>query len=199
MIDAMGNIINYGLAFVAILLLLAIGAGILELVVEAFKAANEYYNNHKVLVNIAGLIIIMLVVFSYVVFAPNTPKRIVDAKQPEQQEPMAVQEPVKQQELFKFLQRNWGNGIITTVTIDPCPSTMLTNEGYSYALFSSIPLSRLKLQSDAYSISGDRAVTVVGCWIKKEGNLIHAKMKRKKDGKTWEQDFKMDDGNWTAK
>ena len=38
----------------------------------------------------------------------------------------------------------------------------------------------------------------MGCWSKKDSEFIHAKFKRKKDGKTWEQDFKLDDGSWIS-
>jgi hypothetical protein len=61
-----------------------------------------------------------------------------------------------------------------------------------------IPIARLKIPADAWQVLGDRAVTITGCWSKRDWNMIHAKLTRKKDGKTWEQDFKMDDGKWTS-
>ena len=43
-----------------------------------------------------------------------------------------------------------------------------------------------------------RAQTVEGCWFKKGDGLVHAKMRRKKDGKTWEQELNFNDGSWAS-
>ncbi len=97
---------------------------------------------------------------------------------------------------------DWDNDIIGSVTTEPCHLPELTNQGYVYALSSSIPLARLKHNSDAWRIIGDRATTVLGCWFKKDTNntgLIHAKFKRKKDDKIWEDDLNLADGSWTFK
>jgi hypothetical protein len=99
-------------------------------------------------------------------------------------------------ELKQTWVNDWGNGIITTLTTESCQDNELLAQGYNYLLFSSIPIARLNKPTDAWSVSNDRAITVIGCWLKKEDNLVHAKMKRKKDDKTWEQDFKLDDGTW---
>jgi len=97
---------------------------------------------------------------------------------------------------------DWGNDIIGLVTTEPCHVAELTNQGYVYAISSSIPLTRLKHNADAWKIVGDRAITVIGCWFKKDTNntgLIHAKFKRKKDDKIWEDDLNLADGSWTFK
>ena len=97
---------------------------------------------------------------------------------------------------------DWGNDIIGLVTTEPCHVAELKNQGYVYALASSIPLARLKQNADAWKIVGDRAITVIGCWFKKDTNntgLIHAKFKRKKDDKIWEDDLNLADGSWTFK
>ena len=93
--------------------------------------------------------------------------------------------------------RNWGNEVISTVVTEPCQISEFINQGYTYSISSSIPIARLKQKNDAWQISGDTAITVLGCWSKND-ELIHAKLRRKKDGKTWEQDFKLDDGNWIS-
>jgi TPR repeat protein len=97
---------------------------------------------------------------------------------------------------------DWGNDIIGSVTTETCHVAELTNQGYVYAISSSIPLARLKQNADAWQIIGDRAITVLGCWFKKDANntgLIHAKFKRKKDDKTWEDDLNLADSSWTFK
>lgn len=95
---------------------------------------------------------------------------------------------------------NWGNDIIAIVNTEPCSEQDFLKEGYAYLMTSSIPVTRLKKPSDAYYVSGERATTVIGCWLKKEGGLIHVKMKRKHDGKVWETDNNLDDvAIWTSK
>jgi len=94
---------------------------------------------------------------------------------------------------------DWGNGIIATVSSQPCKNIELINQDYNYLMTVSIPIARLKNPADAWRVSGDRAITIAGCWSKRDGNMIHAKLTRKKGSKTWEQDFKLDDGNWIAK
>lgn len=117
-----------------------------------------------------------------------------------QAEPNAPVAQINQQEvkLYKKWTGNWGNGIVSIVITEPCQISEFTNQGYTYSISSSIPIARLKKQNDAWQVSGDRAITVMGCWFKKEGELIHAKLRRKKDDKTWEQDFKLDDGSWVG-
>jgi hypothetical protein len=92
---------------------------------------------------------------------------------------------------------DWGNDITAVITDKPCTNTELKNQGYDYLMTVSIPTVRLKNPIDAWQVSGDRAITIIGCWVKRDDNMIHANLTRKKGNKTWEQDFKLDDGNWT--
>lgn len=94
---------------------------------------------------------------------------------------------------------DWGDGIIAVISSEACQNPEFLKQGYNYAMSVSIPSSRLKQSADAWQISNDRAITIIGCWFKKEGGVIHTKMIRKKGDKVSEQDFKLDDGNWTAK
>jgi hypothetical protein len=91
---------------------------------------------------------------------------------------------------------DWGNGIIATVSSEPCQNRELVNQDYDYLMTVTIPVARLKSPDDAWRVLGDKAVTIMGCWSKRDFNMIHAKLTRKKGNKTWEQDFKLDDGNW---
>ena len=91
---------------------------------------------------------------------------------------------------------DWGNGIYATVQTVPCELVEFASQGYIYDMSADIPLTRLKNASDAWSVNSNRAQTVKGCWFFKEGRLAHAKMKRKKDNKIWEQDLNFDDGSW---
>lgn len=127
------------------------------------------------------------------------------AEQPKQKEaqPQVTQESqpeaTKQPEQSKSWQGDWGNGIIAIVSSESCGDRTLISEGYNYLMSVSIPKARLKVPTDAWQVLEDRAITITGCWIKKPDNMIHAKLTKKKGNKTWEQDFKMDDGNWIAK
>jgi uncharacterized protein YecT (DUF1311 family) len=91
---------------------------------------------------------------------------------------------------------DWGNGIIATVSSEPCQNRELVNQNYDYLMTVTIPVARLKSPDDAWQVLSNRAVTITGCWSKRDWNMIHAKLTRKKGNKTWEQDFKLDDGNW---
>lgn len=91
----------------------------------------------------------------------------------------------------------WGNDINAIVSDKPCINSELKNQGYDYLMTVSIPTIRLKNSVDAWQVSGDRAITIIGCWTKRDDNMIHANLTRKKGNKNWEQDFKLDDGNWT--
>jgi hypothetical protein len=116
-------------------------------------------------------------------------------KQPEQNSSVIQTNQQEVQSNNKKWTRNFGNGIISTIVTELCQIPEFTNQGYTYSISSSIPIARLKQKNDAWQISDDTATTVLGCWSK-NNELIHAKLRRKKDGKTWEQDFKLDDGNW---
>jgi hypothetical protein len=126
--------------------------------------------------------------------------KLLEKQVVKQAEPNVPVAQINQQEVksYKKWTVNWGNEIVSVAVAEPCQIQEFTNQGYTYSISSSIPISRLKQQADAWLVSGDRAITVMGCWSKKEGELIHAKFRRKKDGKTWEQDFKFDDGSWVG-
>ncbi len=118
-----------------------------------------------------------------------------DIKQSEQNSSTLQTNQQQTQSDNKKWTRDFGNGIISTIVSEPCQIPEFTNQGYTYSISSSIPIARLKQKNDAWQISGNTATTVLGCWFK-SNELIHAKFIRKKDGKTWEQDFKLDDGSW---
>jgi hypothetical protein len=80
----------------------------------------------------------------------------------------------------------------------PCTVSDFAAQGYNYALSVDIPVSRLTNSNESFSISSGRAQTVEGCWFKKGDGLVHAKMRRKKDEKIWEQDLNFNDGSWVA-
>lgn len=131
-------------------------------------------------------------------------KQITVSEQPIQPEIPALKAQQSEPELTIKTDKNktwtgdWGNGIIATVSSQPCGNIQLTNEDYDYLMTVSIPVTRLKNPADAWQVLDDRAVTITGCWSKRDWNMIHAKLTRKKGNKTWEQDFKLDDGNWTS-
>jgi len=91
---------------------------------------------------------------------------------------------------------DWGNGIIATLVMKPCPDAEFTQQGYQFQALSSIPLDRLMKPADAWLIYGNRAFTTVGCFLNKADGLLHFKMRRKKDGKIFEQDANLNDGSW---
>jgi hypothetical protein len=94
---------------------------------------------------------------------------------------------------------DWGNGIVATMTTEPCDISDFTKLDYKYAMSVTIPIARLKKPTDAWHIDGDKATTMMGCWFRTSGLSIHAKMIRKNDGKVTEQNFRLDDGNWSSK
>jgi hypothetical protein len=135
--------------------------------------------------------------------AQPEPKQAVVTEQPSQVEAQAEQ--IQQSEpkpattttsQNKTWTGDWGNGIIATVSSEPCQNRDLVNQDYDYLMTVTIPVARLKSPDDAWRVLGDKAVTITGCWSKRDFNMIHAKLTRKKGNKTWEQDFKLDDGNW---
>jgi clan AA aspartic protease (TIGR02281 family) len=93
---------------------------------------------------------------------------------------------------------DWGHGIRATARTSDCPVDEFSAQGYAYALEVDIPQSRLKKAGDAWGVAEGRALTVRGCWFMKSDGLAHAKMRRKKDGKVWEQDLNFEDGSWTS-
>jgi hypothetical protein len=91
---------------------------------------------------------------------------------------------------------DWQHDINATALKVQCPMNEFAAQGYRYAFFVDVPVARLKNSAEAWSQSNGRAVTVMGCWFVKDDGLAHGKLRRKKDGKTWEQDFNFGDGSW---
>lgn len=93
---------------------------------------------------------------------------------------------------------DWGGGSRIQASVEDCPIDEFSAQGYAQALSIDVPAERLKHGTEAWAIKAGRAVTVVGCWFAKEDGLAHAKFRRKKDGRTWEQDLDFKDGSWQA-
>ena len=131
----------------------------------------------------------------------HQPEQTTIAEQPTQQPKSSTEtsqsEPVI--EKGRTWTGDWGNGIIATMTTEPCDIPDFTKLDYKYAMSVTIPIARLKKPADAWHIDGDRATTLMGCWFRTSGLSIHAKMIRKSNGKVTEQDFRLDDGNWSVK
>lgn len=96
-------------------------------------------------------------------------------------------------------QADWGNDIQAVLTQSPCQDSEFINQGYQYAVDSSIPVRKMKRPTDAFYQHENRAYTVRGCWFKKDDGLLHAKMRRKHDNKVWELDLNLNDGAWNTK
>ncbi len=93
---------------------------------------------------------------------------------------------------------DWGSGIIAYVFNSPCKVEEFISLGFDKAVISTIPIKRLKSQSQAWFTTGERAVTVVGCWRSSDGIVLSSKLQRKSDHKTWDQEIRLDDGTWEA-
>lgn len=91
---------------------------------------------------------------------------------------------------------DWGSGIIAYATMSNCGVGEFEDMGFDKSIISTIPIHRLTRKTDAYSIYGNRAITVKGCWKSYDGINLKAVLRRKKDGRTWYQDIKLDDGSW---
>ena len=89
---------------------------------------------------------------------------------------------------------DWGNDITALFTKNKCTDSELLEHGYTYQVFSSIPLQLLKKHSDSWFIVDNHAATVKGCWFKKDNEFVHIKMRRKKDNKIFEYDVNINDG-----
>ena len=96
-------------------------------------------------------------------------------------------------------QADWGNNIRAIARSIPCAVSDFKDQGYRYSLSVDIPESRLRTPAEAWNISAGRAQTVQGCWFIREDGLAHAKMRRKKDAKVWEDDYNFDDGSWHSR
>jgi serine/threonine protein kinase len=115
----------------------------------------------------------------------------------------AEQHPVQKNKVYPSIpdvsvwQADWGSEIRATARTSPCQLPDLAGQGYPYMIEVDIPRRRLARTSDAWSISGDHAQTVRGCWFEQSNGLAHARMIRKKDGKVTEQDLNFNDGSWS--
>jgi len=54
----------------------------------------------------------------------------------------------------------------------------------------------LKTPGDAWLIYGNRAFTTAGCYSLMPNGELHLKLRRKKDGKIFEQAANLQDGSW---
>jgi len=91
---------------------------------------------------------------------------------------------------------DWGNGIYALAIEAPCDVGEFEDKGFNKTIVATIPISRLNNRADSWGIFEDRAITVKGCWSSKDGINARSMLRRKKDGKTWLQDLKFDDGSW---
>ena len=91
---------------------------------------------------------------------------------------------------------NWGNDIFALAIEADCDVGEFEDKGFNKTIVATIPISRLNNRSESWGIFEDRAVTVKGCWASEDGINARSMLRRKKDGKTWAQDLKFDDGSW---
>lgn len=91
---------------------------------------------------------------------------------------------------------DWGSEILAIATLDECRIGEFADQGYQYFILATIPVSRLNKRAEAYGFMRDRAITVQGCWSPTDGQMAKSKLRRKKDGKTWDQPLRFDDGSW---
>ena len=91
---------------------------------------------------------------------------------------------------------DWGNSIMAIAGHLKCANEELYLKGYKYAFFVTIPASRVRNQNQAWDITGDRALTVQGCWYPADENHGQAFLIRKSDDKVWEQSMNFQDGTW---
>lgn len=91
---------------------------------------------------------------------------------------------------------NWGNDIFALAIETDCDVGEFEDQGFNKSIVATIPLSRLNNRGDSWGIFEDRAITVKGCWSSEDGVNARSMLRRKKDGKTWSQDLKFDDGSW---
>jgi hypothetical protein len=91
---------------------------------------------------------------------------------------------------------NWGNDIFALAIEADCEVGEFEDKGFDKAIVATIPTSRLNSRSESWGVFEDRAITVKGCWTSADGINARSVLRRKKDGKTWSQDLKFDDGSW---
>ena len=91
---------------------------------------------------------------------------------------------------------DWGNEIFALAIEAGCEVGEFEDKGFDKAIVATIPISRLNNRSESWGVFEDRAITVKGCWTSDDGVNARSMLRRKKDGKTWSQDLKFDDGSW---
>lgn len=91
---------------------------------------------------------------------------------------------------------DWGNDIFALAVEADCEVGEFEDKGFDKTIVATIPISRLSNRSESWGIFEDRAITVKGCWTSDDGVNARSILRRKKDGKTWSQDLKFDDGSW---
>lgn len=91
---------------------------------------------------------------------------------------------------------NWGNDIYALAIEADCEVGEFEDKGFNKTIVATIPLSRLNNRGESWGVFEDRAITVKGCWSSEDGVNARSMLRRKKDGKTWSQDLKFDDGSW---
>jgi hypothetical protein len=107
---------------------------------------------------------------------------------------MSSKEP--QSKVYSSLETDFGNDITARLRVRDCPLSSYREQGYPYLFFIDIPLSRVKNDNEVFNVKGNRAITVLGCWVKKDGGNVSVKMKRKKDGKVWLHDYDTSKSDW---
>lgn len=90
----------------------------------------------------------------------------------------------------------WDNDVLAIASQEACPVHEFSVAGYRYGFLQAIPISRLRHPADSWYSASGRAITVVGCWNFGKDGKVHARMRRKKDGKTWNWSGSFSDGIW---
>lgn len=91
---------------------------------------------------------------------------------------------------------DWGNDVWALALETDCEIGEFQDKGLNKSIIATIPASRLNQQAESWGIFENRAITVKGCWSSRDNQSAKAILRRKKDGKTWMQDLKFDDGTW---
>ncbi len=90
----------------------------------------------------------------------------------------------------------WGDNVWAFAIQDACTVGEFEAAGYRYQFFQAIPIARLGNPAESWYTKDGRAVTVIGCWTPGQDGRVHARMRRKKDGKTWDWSGSFGDGSW---
>ncbi len=110
--------------------------------------------------------------------------------------PSPSDSPTKDKSGPKGWVADWGNDIFALAIEADCEVGEFEDKGFDKAIVATIPTARLNNRSESWGVFEDRAITVKGCWTSADGVNARSMLRRKKDGKTWSQDLKFDDGSW---